>query len=157
MWDQNVALNITPIMEDGSVLSPETLRAYVERMLKSSGSKEEMLEWDKRNAGLLISVEDGIEDLDKARDKASEFAMVLHEIHAEMYPEEEEFGGDVLSEAAKKADALVMKNTGYAEQLKEILGALEGNDVEGLVDIFETMKDNDILDEFIKKYPELTE
>lgn len=83
-YGANIVLNITPITNDGrEILSPQDLDSYVEWLLSSGGTANDILQLDAQNRNLLMGAWDvdvsDAEKLDAAIRKAVKDAERLHE------------------------------------------------------------------------------
>ena len=83
-YGANIVLNITPITNDGrEILSPQDLDSYVEWLLSSGGTANDILRLDAQNRNLLMGAWDvdvsDAEKLDAAIRKAVKDAERLHE------------------------------------------------------------------------------
>ena len=85
-YDQNIVCNITPILADGTVLSPRGIEDYFYDIVQeASKSGKSIMEVDAEQLSLVFSVdivEEGM-TLDEAYEKAGDFAWSLHEMQAE--------------------------------------------------------------------------
>ena len=85
-YDQDVVIDITPILSNGEVLSPQALEEYVQDLIESD---MDLLEADKiENGGLGLvlrvgDIENG--DIDGAINKAEEWTTKLHDMQAVFY------------------------------------------------------------------------
>ena len=86
-WGQNVIIHITPILSDGTVLSPAELDDYVDDLLTGS-TIASILENDVDN--LVLWVQDGITDWTAAHSVADTYDDLLHRLQAVYYLEDYE-------------------------------------------------------------------
>lgn len=128
-WSQDVIMNLTPILPDGTILDDDTLDNYVEDLLKKSGSVSDLFWNDKTEnggRGLLIQAFnegwiDRYEDYKQAVQEAIDRAIKLHELQKEIYDGEEQINhGKVLNPSRLIASAGITSgvhwNTGTGQQ-----------------------------------------
>ena len=82
-YNENAVINITPILADGKVLSPEALETYVEEITaEAKRTGKTVKEVDAGRYGLMLSYDVVPDDmsLDEAYEKAGEWAEKLHDL-----------------------------------------------------------------------------
>ena len=85
-YDQQVVINATPIMADGTPLSPEAFKSYIQQILdESNGTGKTIEEVDSENLNLVLSV-DVVQEGDSVEetiDDAVGWCQELHELQEE--------------------------------------------------------------------------
>lgn len=81
--DRDVVLNVTPILPDGTVLTPEELESYLGEIIGTANSlggntMENILGIDANNLGVVLSVEQVVGSLESAYESAGEAMENLH-------------------------------------------------------------------------------
>lgn len=85
--EMQVVMNVTPITEDGDVLTEGALYEYVEDYLLGDGTRniDEILELDKNGLGLIIDIDEVKDNLNEAVQAYEETAVTIHDAQAKMY------------------------------------------------------------------------
>lgn len=113
-WNQDVIISVTPIMENGEVLSPDALNDYLTELFDKSTNTDELKANDAKGKNLLMNitlVEDG--DFEGTQEKIDEITESTHALQEEMYAGEDSASGlaHALSVASKAANAKHFKDT----------------------------------------------
>lgn len=83
-YDKDIVIDVTPILANGDVLSPEALEDYVYELMGS----DNILEADKvenGGLGLVLNLSDVEGELDDAIAKSEDWTIRLHELQAQYY------------------------------------------------------------------------
>ena len=83
--DNNVGIVATPILPDGTVLSPGELESYLEGIISKSTDANSLLANDAENLGLIIGAADIKGELDEAYAAIDAWAEDVHNKQAELY------------------------------------------------------------------------
>lgn len=87
-WNEDIVMNFTPILPDGTRLTNQELDNYVSELLGRSGNIDELF-WNDREEnggkGLLISADVDFTSFDEGIAKAEELMQKLHELQEEYY------------------------------------------------------------------------
>ena len=86
-FDKNVVIDVTPILPDGTVLSPYELEQYLDGIINSGLDLMEADKTDNGGKGLLLRVSDVKGTLDEAYAEAEQFTEELHNLQADYYDE----------------------------------------------------------------------
>lgn len=161
-WNENVIISMTPILPDGTPLSPEAADAYIEELLNNNTDIESVWNADKAEnggKGLLIDITAVADDesFDDAEARVGSLMELLHKIHEYLYdaPDDEESWLEKQVKAANEAaNADWAKSNNYVEQIGGLSRALESGGIEEAYAKWTTF------DEAMKKsvsdtYPEL--
>ena len=164
-YDQNVVVDITPIMPNGEVLSPEALESYMAELLQS----DNILEADaieNGGLGLVLNVSEVTGTLDEAIAASEEWTTSLHDLQAEYYAIE---GNEVTIRSLKDLRSVYESLWGTVEEgyktgadLPSMFDGLEdvGKKSQNLRDALEqlskgTALSRDELEALATEYPEL--
>lgn len=113
-WNQDVIVSMTPIMENGEVLSPEAIEEYFNSLIESSLNTDELLANDKAGKNLIINVtpvENG--DFEGTQEKIDGITESVHDLQEEMYTAEDSTKdlNKELDKAKKYAGSTYFKGT----------------------------------------------
>lgn len=106
-YDSNVLVNVTPILEDGTVLTPEELEDYVWDIANSG---LDLLEADKKEnggKGLVIATIDVDGTLEEAAEEADDLAEQIHLIHEKYYSNFEDDAPDMTPVGVNMMDGII--------------------------------------------------
>lgn len=137
-WNENVIISMTPILPDGTPLSPEAADAYIEELLNNNANIESVWNADKAEnggKGLLIDITAVADDesFDDAEARVGSLMELLHKIHEYLYdaPDDEESWLEKQVKAANEAaNAEWAKSNNYVEQIGGLSRALESGGIE---------------------------
>ena len=148
------AIAVTPILEDGTVLSPETLTEYVDSLINQYGA-ENILKYDYKK--LIIDVEEGVYTADDGSLK--KYGEDLAEIENEHYElaqsvdlVSDKFGTDLTNAVEKNSEA-IEKNEKALDVYKAFYDSITGgekdiatyadaiNNYENVADVISTVTD----------------
>lgn len=156
-WNQNVVLDVTPILPNGDVLSPEDLESYLERLIGMSGSVDELYQNDEQ--GILIDVQ-AVSD-DESWDEAygrigtmMEWLYKLQEAYYGVSAAEDDALGKLAEQMSEQAENNWAETTGYADQLKQIEDAFNSGGIDAAVEKFNGLNET-IRNGIANEYPEL--
>ena len=162
-WNQDVIVSITPILDNGEVLSPEELDKYMDELLAKSANMEELLVNDAKvngGKGLLIDVtavadDESFEEADK---HVGDLMILLHKLQEMLYEPPEGSKKSWLQEqaeaAAEAANNEWAKSNGYVEQLTALQDEIDNNGVESALELWNSYSEA-IRKSIADEYPEL--
>ena len=102
-WNQNVIVSVTPILENGEVMTPDALNAYMDQLFADSSSIDELYENDENHLILNVDVVSDDESFDDAQKRVEELMSKLSKIQAQMYKTSSSM--DTTSKSAKNLAA----------------------------------------------------
>ena len=160
-FSKDMILHLTPILPDGTVLSPGALDDYVDTLIdagkKAEAGKEfeAILNADKGEnggKGRILWLQDASEGLTDAATKADAFDQILHKLQEAYYK------NDHLSDLAKSIEdkgALDKASaSNYKEQIEAISNAFGDNNFDAALEKWNNMSTS-MQDAIAKQYPEL--
>lgn len=161
-WNENVIVSLTPILDNGDVMSPDALNKYMEELLAKSGSAEELFVNDAKingGKGLLIDVTAVADDesFEEAETRVESLMILLHKLQEVLYgkPEgEKSWLEEQVEAAAKTAELEWAKSNAYTEQMGELAYTVQNEGVREAIEVW------DVYDEKLQKaiaetYPDL--
>ena len=88
-WGQNLIMHITPIRQNGTVLTPSQLDSYVDSLLTKT-TVDDVLSDDNGRNGLILYMQHGFTNWTTAETLADQFDDVLHRLQAVYYLDEDD-------------------------------------------------------------------
>lgn len=152
-----MVVGFTPILPDGTVLSPEAVGEYIDNIVRNSTSAEEMFAAD--DLGLLLSVDTDVESFDTAEEKMNYLLELLHQLQDAYYgtsDAEKSWLQQHAEQNASDSEDSWAKSNDYVYQVEEMLNALEAENggVQQALEVFNGFSDK-IKEGINKAYPEL--
>lgn len=152
-----MVVGFTPILPDGTVLSPEAVGEYIDNIVRNSTSAEEMYAAD--DLGLLLSVDTDVESFDTAEEKMNYLLELLHQLQDAYYgtsDAEKSWLQQHAEQNASDSEDSWAKSNDYVYQVEEMLNALEAENggVQQALEVFNGFSDK-IKEGINKAYPEL--
>jgi len=152
-----MVVGFTPILPDGTVLSPEAVGEYIDNIVRNSTSAEEMFAAD--DLGLLLSVDTDVESFDTAEEKMNYLLELLHQLQDAYYgtsDAEKSWLQQHSEQNASDSEDSWAKSNDYVYQVEEMLNALEAENggVQQALEVFNGFSDK-IKEGINKAYPEL--
>lgn len=157
VWHQNVVVDFTPILPDGTVMTPEDTEHYLEDLFSRSSSVEELYANDTK--GIVISVTSVLDDetFETAMDNEGKRMELLHELQEAIYgvnEAEKTWLETMVEEAALNEDLDWAKSNGYIEQIGALSRTLESEGLENAIALWDTY-DEKLQKSIAETYPDL--
>ena len=156
-WNEDVIVSVTPILENGDVMSPDALDKYMDELFAKSGNIDELRQNDTKGLVIDVTAVADNESFADAESRVESLMVLLHKLQEVLYgtPEgEKSWLEEQVEAAAKTAELEWAKSNAYTEQLGELAYTVQNEGVREAIEVW------DVYDEKLQKaiaetYPDL--